>query len=512
MKKKLLSVFAVAAASTVFFAGCAAMGPNYFPNLSPDMGAAPSDEMVDDAGDHGPNFQYESIVEQGFHKTVDAPSSYFSLDRNTASYSQVRAQINTDRKVAADSVRIEELVNYFSYSFPAPEEGEEIRATTYLSDCPWNADNKLVTVGVRTEERKIEAEFNNYVLLIDVSGSMSARVNGLEGTTVMELVKYGIEKLVSGMTEHDCISIVTYASGVGVKLEPTLANKEGKSAILKAVRQLNANGSTNGAGGLQLAYEQAEKYYSEDGNNRVILMSDGDFNVGMHRIEDLKELIQEKAQSGVYLSVLGFGLGNMRDDLMQTLALNGNGNYAYIDTPQEAEKVLCEELSGTLVTVAKDAKASVTFDAELVSRYRLLGYDMKLLSEDDFNNSEKDAGEIGSNLTAIAVYEVELMEACAEGEKLADVVVRYKSAGENEEDREVTATVENVLSQKEDVAFISCVLEFGLVLRNSAYRANATLSAALGRLNDMQDYLAADYYKTEFKELIEKAIGSKKYE
>lgn len=505
MKKKLFTLFAIAAAGAVLFAGCAAAGPWYCP-----PGQDPS--FFQSSGElYGDNFRYESIVEQGFYSTADAPKSYFSLDRNTASYSQVRAQINAGRKVAADSVRIEELVNYFSYSFPAPEEGEEMRASAYLSDCPWS-ENQLLTVGIRTEERCIDADFNNYVLLIDVSGSMSARVDGLEGMTVMELVKYGVEKLVSGLAAQDCVSIVTYASGVGVSLEPTFADESGKREILQTVNALRANGSTNGGGGLELAYKQAERYFSESGNNRVILMTDGDFNVGIYDVDQLKNFVRQKAESGVYLSVLGFGMGNMRDDLMQSLALNGNGNYAYIDTPQEAEKVLSEELGGTLITVAKDAKAGVEFDPDFVTRYRLLGYDMKILSEEDFNNSDKDAGEIGSNLCVVAVYEIERAEDVAEGEKLAEVTIRYKSVSDGEEDREISETVFNTLSQNEDISFISCVLEFGLVLRQSEYKAIASLVSVLERLGEMKNYLDGDVYKTEFKTLVQRAIESGQYE
>lgn len=511
MKKKLLPLFAVCAAGAIALSACMANDDNRW--SASDIFGDPSEngsyypqfeEMFNSAGSfNGENFRYESIVEQGFHETAKAPSSYFSLDRNTASYSQVRAQLMSGRQIASDSVRAEELINYFSYSFPAPEDGEEVRATAYLSDCPWNEENKLVTVGIRTQEREIEAEFNNYVLLVDVSGSMSSHVQGLEGTTVMDLVKYGAEKLVSGLSDSDYVSIVTYASGIEVKLEPTRADEKGKSDIIKAIEKLNAYGSTNGSGGLQLAYEQAQKHFSEEGNNRVILMTDGDFNVGIYDADQLKEFVQEKAKSGIYLSVLGFGMGNMRDDFMQTLALNGNGNYAYIDTPAEAEKVLSKELAGMLVPVAKDAKAGVTFDAELVSRYRLIGYDMKIMSESDFNNSEKDAGEIGSNLNVVALYEIELAEGVSEGEALAEVIVRYKSAGESEEDREITETVRNTVSQNEDVAFIACVAEFSLVIRKSEYRGNSSLSAVLSRLKDMPTYLDSDPYKTEFQRLVE---------
>lgn len=458
------------------------------------------------------NYEYESIKEIGFLPAGKQPSSYLSLDRNTAGYSLVRAQINAERQIANDSVRIEEMLNYFSYGYPAPERGEGLRATAYLSDCPWYDGHKLVTVGVKSEERVLSAEKNNYVFLVDVSGSMSARVEGLENQTCLDLVKYGIGELVKGLGDADAVSVVTYASGVETKLEPTFATKEGKEEIMRAVNALNAYGSTNGSGGLQLAYKNAGKYYSDDGNNRVVLMTDGDFNVGIRDSGELKEFVQEKAKSGVYLSVLGFGMGNLRDDFMQTLALNGNGNYAYIDTPQEAVKVLSEELAGLLTPVAKDAKAKITFNADAVEEYRIIGYDMKTITEDDYNNSEKDAGEIGSNLCVTALYEVALKEGAGADEKIADIEIRFKSVEEGEAERNVTASLSNRLSGGEDQAFISCVAEFGLILRNSQYKGGASLSDVLSRLSDLSAYTERDVYKREFGALVQKAKQSGYYE
>ena len=320
MKKKFVSVV-VCSLALLFgagFAGCDAAQGGWVP--------APGEGLAFDAdGEAGTQ-----------------PSSYFSLDRNTAGYSLMRAQINAGDRISASSVRIEELVNYFSYEYPAPAEGEGLKATAYLSECPWNEGHNLITVGLKSEERVLAEGKNNYVFLIDVSGSMSARVKGLEGQTCLDLVKYGIGKLTDGLGANDAVSVVKYASGEETVLEPTLATEEGKAQIKRAVNGLTAYGATNGSGGLELAYRNAEKYFSDEGNNRVILMTDGDFNVGIRNETELKEFIQEKARKGVYLSVLGVGMGNMRDDFMQTLALNGNGNYAYIDTPREAEKVMCE--------------------------------------------------------------------------------------------------------------------------------------------------------------------------
>lgn len=499
MKKKTVAATCVL--------GAAILGAAFFTGCGADFDAGfMSPAFVYDNAAQG-NYGYESVKEQDFQNVSASPAAYFSLDRNTAGYSFVRAQINAGETVAGDSVRVEEMINYFSYGYPAPAKGEGMRATAYLSPCPWEPSHKLVTVGVRTEEAEITAEYNNYVLLVDVSGSMSARVAGLEGTTRMDLVKYGAQKLTEGLGENDYLSVVTYASGIETVLAPTAATEDGKDKINRAIASLRAYGSTNGEGGLQRAYGEAAKHYSQTGNNRVILMTDGDFNVGISDTSRMKEFIQEKAKSGIYLSVLGFGLGNTRDDMMQTLALNGNGNYACIDTPQEAQKVLCEELGGMLTVVAKDAKAKIEFNAESVEKYRLIGYDMKLLSEEEFENSKTDAGEIGSNLCVTALFEVELSQNAAEGETVAQVTVRFKTPGE-EEDGEAAAEVKNTATENGDTCFISCVAELGLILRRSQYGGAASFEAILSRLSDWRDYLAQDVYKAEFEALVQKARES----
>jgi len=495
MKRNGISYGVALAAAGLIAGTCLLGGCSAQPQGSPSFGF-----------ETGDNFLYEGIREQDFSYVANEPSCYFSLDKNTASYSQVRAQLNENTGIAYDSVRLEELVNYFDYDFEAPAEGEEMRVSTYLSDCPWNEEHKLVTVGLRTEERKIDAVQNNYVFLVDISGSMSSDVYGLDGTSRLDLAKYGMNLVLDGLTKNDTVSLVTYASGVETKCEPVLATAKGKQQMRTAIDKLRAYGSTNGEGGLQLAYECAERYKQENGNNRIILMTDGDFNVGMRDVNQLKEFVQTRAQSGVYLTVLGLGMCNMRDDLMQTLALNGNGNYAYLDTFTEAERVLKEQLNGTLVTVAKDAKAGVTFQKDQVMRYRLLGYDTKHMSETDFNDSERDAGEIGSGLCVTAVYEVELAEDVAEEAPLAEVTVRYKSVADGEQEKEITQTVTNTASDSDDVAFISCVSEFALVLRRSQFGGEANLKNVVRRLYALEEYVQADRYKEEFVELVERAI------
>ena len=502
MKKKFFGYLGIVAATAIVFAGCAGSPGGWH--------GYPEYDFVFE-GAQG-NFQYDSIVEQKFQDTAENPSSYFSLDRNTASYSQVRAQINSGSKVASDSVRTEELVNYFTYDYPAPAEGEDMKISAYLTDCPWNEGHKLATFGIRTKERFLaEDTKNNYVFLLDVSGSMSARVRGLDNMSCFDLVKYGIGVLVEGLSDNDSVAIVTYASGVKEALEPTLATADGKTEIMKVVNKLESSGSTYGSGGINLAYEAAERYYSENGNNRVILMTDGDFNVGISNQAQLKRLIQEKAKSNIYLTVLGVGMGNMNDSIMQSLAMNGNGNYAYIDTPAEAEKALGAELNGMLVPVAKDAKAGVTFNADTVAKYRLLGYDMKTMSQDDFENEKKDAGEIGSNLCVTAMYEIELTENAKAGDSLAEAEIKYKSV-ETAENLSETMALDYTLTTNDDLVFASCVAEFALVLRNSAYKGTASLAHTFARLRTISSYLAKDTYKTEFKALVEKAMFSENSE
>lgn len=511
MKKKWFACFTAVAVSTALLAGC---GAGYDHSMSDgSYGAAegdygnwyiPTDPIAPDGADEGgtgsPSRPDDSFNEQG-SQTAEAVS-YLSLDRNTASYARARSQIYANRAINATSVRLEEFYNYFDYGYPEPEAGEGVKASAYLSDCPWNAESKLLTVGLKTETRTLKKARNNYVFLVDVSGSMGALTYTESGRkSCLDLAKYGIRTLVDGLGSRDSVSVVTYASGIQTVLEPTFAGEEGKKAIMSAVDGLVASGATNGSGGLELAYENAQKYYSEEGNNRVVLLSDGDFNTGITSVSALKELIADKAKSGVYLSVLGLGMSNKDDTLMESLAMNGNGNYAFIDTEREARKIFCEELSGTLVTVLKDAKASVTFNPANVSSYRMLGYDTKTISQEEFDDPRKDTGEVGSNLCVSVVYEIKLTEGAEENGEIAEVLVRFKSA-ETGENREVSAKAFNTLSDSEDAVFISCVSEVGLILRNSKYRGTASLQSARERLETLSDYLGTDEYKQEFYGLV----------
>ena len=488
MKKRALALLtAITVVCLIFlFAACGG-NDDLGGSFSQDSGY-PYEESADG------NYVYDSIEEQDFALVSENPSSYFSLDRNTASYSYVRRQLNDGLDIAPDSVRVEELINYFDYDFPTPVD-KAIGVSAYLADCPWNAENKLMLVGVKTSISELETENANYVFLIDVSGSMA-------GKDRLGLAVKGMEKLTDSLGDKDVVSVVTYASGVNKVLDGVECSADGKKTIKNAVNNLAASGSTAGGEGLLLAYETARNHFIENGNNRVIIVSDGDFNVGMSDLDELKEFIQDKAKQNIYLTVLGVGMGNTRDDLLETLATNGNGNYAYLDSELEAEKVLCEELDGTLKTVAKDAKAGVTFTSA-VEKYRLIGYDTKIISREDFENDNTDAGEIGSNLCVAALYEIKLAE--SEETRLADAEIKYKdvSAGETDESVKIEVTVDTPSS--DDLSFISCVAEFGLLLRQSDYKGDASFEAVAARLAMLENYIGDDAYKSEFVTLVGKA-------
>ncbi len=493
--KKLFTVLSAAAlcAACLTFTACGAAGYDgrYDGTVPPASATGPA------AADG--SYDYNSVIESDFQTVAENPSSYFSLDRNTAAYSLVRYHLEHNLSIPGDSVRIEEMINYFNYDFPSPQE-KAVEVSGYLSDCPWNANNKLLLTGIKTSEYKLTDTNANYVFLIDVSGSM-------RGDARLGLAQYGLNKLVDELGDGDLLSIVTYASGVNTVLDGGKCSDDNRENIKNAISSLNAYGSTNGEGGLQLAYEIAQKHFIDGGNNRIIIISDGDFNVGMSSQNELKEFIREKAESGVYLSVLGVGMGNMRDSILETLATCGNGNYAYLDNETEAEKVMVEELGGLLKTVAKDAKASVTF-TERVEKYRLIGYDTKIMSSEDFDDEKADAGELGSNLCVAALYEITLAEN-ADG-KLADIEVRYKDVrGQQFSDSVICGiTVDTPSSQ--DLSFISCVAEFGLILRQSKYKGDSSLLSVTERLNELTEYINADVYKSEFVTLVGKAFEKRK--
>lgn len=453
--------------------------------------------------------EYTEITENGFKQVKTNPLSTFSADVDTASYANIRRMINDNGGIIdTNVVRIEEMINYFDYSYETPTD-KPFSVTTEMSDCPWNSGNKLLSIGVKGKEIETERVMSNIVFLLDVSGSMYSEDK-------LPLMTEAFCLLAENLTENDRVSIVTYAGADEVLLKGEQGNNYRK--ISEVLNSLEAGGSTNGAAGINTAYELAEKYFIEGGNNRVILATDGDLNVGVSSVSELEKLITEKRDSGVYLSVLGFGTGNLKDNKMETLADKGNGNYAYIDSIDEARKTLVEEMGGTLFTIAKDVKFQVEFNPAYVSDYRLIGYENRLLNDKDFYDDTKDAGEIGSGHTVTALYELtpaasglplkyqdeELPETDYTGEWLT-VSVSYKEPDAEESEILRFPVTEEKLTDfpSEDMQFATCVAEFGMLLAESEYSENLSYENIIETLNSL-DCVYTDKYKAEFVELVEK--------
>ncbi len=481
----------LAAALAIPLTACAA---------APDFGSnAPAPGgIISDAFDLPENYVHESVIEQPFVSAAEKPDSYFSLDRNTASYSYMRRIINDGHKVDKGSVRLEEYINYFSYDYARPENGDALAVGGKLFDCPWNVEHKLMTVEIAAEETKFSDTRNNVVFLIDTSGSMY-------GDDRLGLIQQAFTMLTETLNADDTVSIVTYAGDSRVALDGEKGAN--KTRIANVLQDLTANGSTNGAGGIHKAYALAEKYYDGDANNRVIIATDGDFNVGASSKKELNNLISEKRDSGVYLSVLGVGMRNTNDVTMKTLAENGNGNYAYLDSVTEARKVLVNELGGTFNTVAKDAKIGVEFSADTVDKYRLIGYESKILTQEEFEDEQKDAGEIGSGHTVTALYELELKSGASGN--VASAEVRYKAPATDESASVAysVTTDDYMRYPNEDCVFIGCVTEYGLLLRKSVYGGNASFAAVVARLSalDCTDAESGDPFKAEFLQIVKAA-------
>lgn len=459
---------------------------------------------------------YEKGPENGFFITKSAPLSTFSASVDTASYANVRRMIEqgyTLDEIDPDAVRAEEFINYFRYDLNKPKTGEVFGITTEMADCPWNDRHKLLMVGMRTDDIDLsERPASNLVFLIDVSGSMD------ENNKLPLLVK-SFKQLSENLTGDDRVSIVTYANGVDTVL--TAEKGSNREAIFAALDSLTASGATNGEGGIQRAYECAENGFISDGINRVIIATDGDLNVGVSDPDGLQRLIEEKRASGIYLSVLGFGMGNYKDDNLERLANYGNGNYAYIDSLLEAKKVLVEEMGATLMTVANDVKLQVEFNPARVNAYRLIGYENRMLEATDFNDDTKDAAEIGAGHSVIALYEIietgssdeialkygdvqdGTQTETAFRDEFATVNIRYKK-GVGESSGLVSVPVtEEVLTDEpsDDFLFATCAAEFAMVLSNSSNRGSATLETIMEtcRALDLQDE-----YRNEFYYLVRK--------
>ena len=477
-----------------------------------DEAMLPEMNSVDDSDIQQNDEEYNYIKENGYTAVSSAPLSTFSADVDTASYTNVRRMIDDGMDVPPDAVRIEEFINYFDYDYTDPADGEPFAVHTELSDCPWNDETELLMVGINTKGFDAvldERPAMNLVFLIDVSGSMY-------DDNKLPLVQKSFSMLTDNLTAADRVSIVTYAGSDEVVLEGADGNDRKK--ILRAINDLEAGGSTAGAAGINTAYDIAQKYFIDGGNNRVILATDGDLNVGLSSESELTRLIEEKRESGVFLSVLGFGTGNYKDNRLEALADYGNGNYSYIDSEREAKKVLVDEMSGTLFTVAKDVKFQLEFNPANVKGYRLIGYENRVMAAEDFNDDTKDAGEIGAGHSVTVLYEIVPADSKMElgeselkyasdnesvmGDELLTVNIRYKEP-EGSESKLLTYPVNKSLysdKMSADMNFASCVAEFGMLLRNSRYIGDVTYKDVSTQLS-RYDY-SDDDYKDEFIYLV----------
>lgn len=480
-------------------------------------GGGGADEYVSDKAESSAE-RYAEIDENPFLESSRAPLSTFSIDVDTASYSNVRRFINDGQTPPKDAVRIEELINYFEYNYPQPVGDVPFSVTNEIATCPWNPKHKIVSIGLQGKKVSLEnAPPSNLVFLVDVSGSMSP-------ANRLPLVKQGLKILVNQLSAKDRVAIVTYAGSSELVLPST--SGDDKPRILSAIDRLFPGGSTNGGGGIKMAYQIAQDNFTNNGENRVILATDGDFNVGVTSDDELVSLIENKRKSNVFLSVLSFGTGDLNDSMMEKLADKGNGNYAYIDTIDEARKALGSQVAGTLYTIAKDVKIQVEFNPAKVNGYRLIGYENRMLAAKDFNDDKKDAGEIGAGISVTALYEIvpkgETIDnkgvddlkysqpnstGDANSSELLTVKLRYKEPKESESKLlsiGLTDTNKSFENASDNLRFASSVAEFGLLLRNSRYKGNANFNQVAQIANSSK---GSDLkgYRADFVELVGKA-------
>ena len=481
-------------------------------------GGRTSTKIANDLPKHN-TARYEESAENNFKESIKDPLSTFSSDVDAASYAIIRRMLTQGQLPNKEAVRIEEMINYFRYKYDAPQNKEAFAVHTEMSECPWNKEHKLLQIGLQGRSVEIlNAQANYLTFLIDVSGSM-------EDEEKLPLLKKGLKMLVEQLQEKDRVAIVVYAGNAGLVLESTAGDK--KEKIFKAIEALEAGGSTAGGEGIELAYKIAKENYSLKANNRVILATDGDFNVGISEDKDLIKLIESKRDDGIFLTVLGFGNDNYQDAKMEKLADKGNGNYAYVDNILEAKKVLVKEIGGTLITIAKDVKVQIEFNPRFVKEYRLIGYDNRMLAHEDFNNDKKDAGDIGSGHSVTALYEIiptnndmnnrktyelkyqstELIDASSKNE-VCTIKLRYKEPKEKTSQLIIkTVNDEQVKLDNTSLQFRFCaaVVEMGLLLRESEYKAQADFNHALQMAKESRGE-DIDGYRSEFIQLCETAL------
>ena len=468
--------------------------------------------------------EYSHNAENRFKSPVKDPLSTFSIDVDAASYSNIRRFINQGEMPPKDAVRIEEMINYFNYNYPKPTGNDPVRITTEVGICPWNKTHRLVQIGLKA--REIENQnlpASNFVFRIDVSGS-------LFGPTRLELVKSSLRLLVNNLREKDRVAIVTYCGDARVALPSTPGNE--KQKIKDALETLTAGGSTAGGAGIKEAYRIAQKNFIAQGNNRIILCTDGDFNVGASSETELENLIESKRKSGIFLTVLGYGMGNYKDNKMQILAQKGNGNHAYIDNIQEANKVLVNEFGSTMYAVAKDVKLQVEFNPAKVQSYRLVGYETRMLNNEDFNDDTKDAGEMGAGHTVTALYEIiptgtpgnipgsvdplkyqsqtNVNAQTSNSSELLTVKLRYKTP-EEEKSKKIEKSVTDMGKDNvsPDFRFASAVAMFAQLLKDSDFKGEATYDKVIETANKGLSF-DPEGYRAEFVRLVQRAKGLNK--
>jgi Ca-activated chloride channel family protein len=465
---------------------------------------------------------YASIDENKFRRTLEHPLSTFSIDVDTASYANVRRFLNEGRLPPPDAVRVEDLINYFKFDYGDTSSDAPFGVTTELAVCPWNSRHKVALIGLQAKRLPAgRTPPRNLVFLLDVSGSMTSNDK-------LPLVKNAMKMLAETLTAQDRVAIVTYAGSTGVALPATRGNHG--SVIQDAIAALSPGGSTNGGAGIQLAYQIAQENFVKGGINRVILATDGDFNVGVTSIDDLARLIEEKRSTGVFLSVLGVGTGNLKDATMEKLADKGNGNYSYLDSLTEARRVLIAEAGSTLVTVAKDVKIQVEFNPAQVGAYRLVGYENRRLRSRDFNDDTKDAGEMGAGHSVTALYEIvppgedagapavdplkyqrpsvapPVTTVTVPSNELLTVKVRYKQPDGDRSSVVIVPVVAKYTSAPKHIGFAAAVAEFGMLLRDSPFKADAAWGDAV-KLATAHRGPDADGYRAEFARLVDLAAA-----
>lgn len=459
--------------------------------------------------------EYDRIHENPFVSTISNPVSTFSIDVDRAAYANVRRFLNQSQMPPPDAVRIEEMINYFDYDYEQPSAQHPFSTSLEMAQCPWNSGHYLMSIGLQGKDIEVEqVPASNLVFLLDVSGSM-------DQPNKLPLVKNAMHILMEKLRPRDRVAIVVYAGAAGMVLESTPCTPEGKDEIISAFENLTAGGSTAGGEGIELAYKIAKDHFITDGNNRVILATDGDFNVGTSSDGALERLIENKRDDGIFLTVLGVGMGNYKDSKMEKLSNAGNGNYAYIDNVLEARKTLGTEIWGTLFTIAKDVKIQIEFNPAQVKGYRLIGYENRMLNREDFDDDTKDAGEIGAGHSVTAIYEIIPSDSDEEipghteleyqntqlvpSENMLTLKLRYKQPDEDEstliEHRIKASEIESSENVSQNFRWAAAVTQFGLLLRGSEYRANASYSSVLEMANSAKGN-DPEGYRAEFIRLV----------